>query len=105
MIKDKCNITASCKECPYYNGFECEATERQRAFIGKYSGYGKIELMSVCYDKDEKIAELEKAFELAVFELDFYKNHSQSTSQECIERIERLRTEIWNRAKEMMKSE
>ena len=61
---NKCNTQALCEECPYYNGFECEATERQRAFIGKYSGYGKIELMSVCYDKDERIAELEKQHDI-----------------------------------------
>lgn len=47
----------------------------------------------------------EKAFKLAVFELDFYKNHSQSTNQECLKRIERLETEILNKTKEMLKSE
>ena len=56
-------------------------------------------------DLQDQLALTEKAFKLAVFELDFYKNHSQSTSQECLERIERLETEIWNKAKEMMKSE
>ena len=47
----------------------------------------------------------QKAYKIAIFELDFAKHHSQSTSQETVDRIEKLESEIWNKAKEKMKSE
>lgn len=50
---------------------------------------------------EEQLGLTDKAFKLAIFELDFYKNHSQTTNQETIERIEKLTDDIWNKAKEM----
>jgi hypothetical protein len=53
----------------------------------------------------DKLALTEKAFRIAIFELDFAKNHSQSTNSETYERILNLRDKILKQAKEMMKSE
>lgn len=47
-----------------------------------------------------EIAVLEKALDIAILELDFARNHSQSTSVECVERIEKLKNEIKTKAKE-----
>ena len=44
----------------------------------------------------------EKAYKIAIFELDFARHHSQSTSQETVDRIEKLESEIWNKAKDKM---
>ena len=55
------------------------------------------------YDKlAKKFVIVSKAFDLAVFELDFARNHSQSTSQECIDRIAKLSCEIIGKAKEII---
>lgn len=54
---------------------------------------------------NKQLSLTEKAYKIAIFELDFARHHSQSTSQETVDRIEKLESEIWNKAKERMKSE
>lgn len=54
---------------------------------------------------NKQLSLTEKAYKIAIFELDFARHHSQSTSQETVDRIEKLEIEIWNKAKEKMKSE
>ena len=54
---------------------------------------------------NKQLSLTEKAYKIAIFELDFARHHSQSTSQETVDRIEKLESEIWNKAKEKMKSE
>ena len=55
--------------------------------------------------QSKRIKELEKALDYAIFELDFARNHSQSTNSETIERIDKLRNKILNKAKEMLENE
>ena len=62
--------------------------------------------------KNEKIKELkqqlittEKALDYAIFELDFARNHIQSTNAETFKRIDKLRNKILNKAKEMLENE
>lgn len=107
----------NCRNCIHFNDLEhrcClndgKAIKRECYFIlsnRKPKGKDVVieNLKTKIADSQDQLALTKKAFKLAVFELDFYKNHSQSTSQECLERIERLETKIWNKAKEMMKSE
>lgn len=63
----------------------------------------KIELALI--DTDRELQEYKKAYEIAIFELDFYKNHSQSTTDETIKRIEQLYETIYKRAKKVMNDE
>ncbi len=51
--------------------------------------------------KEKEVDLWKKAFEIAIFELDFYKNHSQSTNEETIKRIEQLYETILKRAKSL----
>ena len=53
----------------------------------------------------QQLALTEKALDYAIFELDFARNHSQSTNSETIERIDKLRNKILNKAKEMLENE
>ena len=52
-----------------------------------------------------QLALTEKALDYAIFELDFARNHSQSTNSETLERIDKLRNKILNKAKEMLENE
>lgn len=73
----------------------------------------KVEYIKTLHSsKDKEISQLknklaltEKALEISTFELDFYKNHSQTTNSETYERIINLRNEILKQALEMIKSE
>jgi len=49
-------------------------------------------------EADSMVKDLKKAFRFAIFELDFARHHSQSTTTETMERIERLTNEIWQKA-------
>ena len=53
----------------------------------------------------QQLALTEKALDYAIFELDFARNHSQSTNSETLERIDKLRNKILNKAKEMLANE
>jgi hypothetical protein len=64
----------------------------------------KYELKKVLDDYAERLAIAEKALQIAIFELDFYKNHSQTTDSETYERIIKLRNEILVKAKEIIKN-
>lgn len=58
------------------------------------------------YDQlKQQLALTEKALDYAIFELDFARNHSQSTNSETLERIDKLRNKILNKAKEMLENE
>ena len=53
----------------------------------------------------QQFAITEKAFDYAIFELDFARNHSQATNSETFKRIDKLRNKILNKAKEMLENE
>ena len=79
----------------------CEAIEHIICEnMNLYEKNNKLELALI--DTDRECKEWEKAYEIAIFELDFYKNHSQSTTEETVRRIEQLYKMILKRAKEML---
>lgn len=53
-------------------------------------------------EKEKECAVWEKAYEYAIFECDFYKNHTQTTNEETMKRIEQLYEKILKRAKLLM---
>ena len=90
----------------------------------KYESYGVIrdlksdipyhtdDIVDLLEEKDQQITDLqsqlaitEKALDYAIFELDFARNHSQSTNAETLKRIDKLRNKILNKAKEMLENE
>ena len=52
-------------------------------------------------EKDEEIKDWKKAYELAIFELDFARNHSQTTNEETMNRIEQLYETIYEKSKSL----
>lgn len=65
-------------------------------------------IKQVIKEKEEltqQLAITEKALDYAIFELDFAKNHSQSTNSETFIRIDKLRNKILNKAKERCKND
>ena len=85
-------------ECMLLNKFQtCEILNRQDKRIKELEAENK--------NLNKQLSLTEKAYKIAIFELDFARHHSQSTSQETVDRIEKLESEIWNKAKEKMKSE
>lgn len=62
----------------------------------------EITLMDKNSQLKKQLAITEKALDYAIFELDFAKNHSQSTNSETIIRIDKLRNKILDKAKEML---
>ena len=53
-------------------------------------------------EKDKECVIWERAYEYAIFECDFYKNHTQTTTEETMKRIEQLYEKILKRAKLLM---
>lgn len=89
---------------------ETKLAEKDKAIENWQTMYESV--MQTCHNDKEEIERLnkqlalsEKALQIAIFELDFAKNHSQSTNSETYERILNLRDKILKQAKEMMKSE
>ena len=78
---------------------KCEAIEHIICENAQYSEHNR-KLEQALIDADRECEEWKKAYGIAIFELDFYKNHSQSTTDETIKRIEQLYEIILKRAKE-----
>ena len=53
-------------------------------------------------EKEKECAVWKRAYEYAIFECDFYKNHTQTTNEETMKRIEQLYEKILKRAKSLM---
>ena len=78
---------------------KCEAIEHIICEnMNLYEKNNKLELALI--NTDRELREYKKAYGIAIFELDFYKNHSQTTNEETIKRIEQLYEMILKRAKE-----
>lgn len=79
----------------------CDAIEHIICENAQYSEHNR-KLEQALIDADRECEEWKKAYGIAIFELDFYKNHSQSTTDETIKRIEQLYEIILKRAKERL---
>ena len=83
--------------------------EEQLAEKDEYIKYNVPKLIEANETMSKQLAEKEKecvvwerAYEYAIFECDFYKNHTQTTNEETMKRIEQLYEKILKRAKLLM---
>lgn len=78
------------------------AEKEKYTYTGKEVGEIEKNYESQIAEKEKECAVWERAYEYAIFECDFYKNHTQTTTEETMKRIEQLYEKILKRAKLLM---